>query len=219
MSQEIMGKETKKDDELLKINPVQFRYSKKEMILENTEGCWIEKNPSCIEINYAPYREKRESKIYKNEDYHIYELKDLLKNPTIESSLKIWNTLSKASHEKLFAIYIPNEAFKKKYGKSLTYHSVFQSRIIHLLKEYKWIPDQEGNFHNPSEPDFYPESVHGDFKRDNRNRWLDEIGLMPGKKKQRELREETAKTLGFTMEEVELFTKYKEIKKLESKNL
>lgn len=220
MIQETTEKETQTDDELLEIYSVQFRYNKEELTLER-KGFWIGNNPDCDETRYAPIRENRKSDVYKNKDWDSGEIKELLeKKPSIENSLRIWNTLSNASRDKLMAIYIPNETFKKKYGKYLSSHSVFPSRIILLLKEYNWISDQEGNFHKPS-PDFYRESVHSDFKCDNRNGWLDEIGLMPGKKKQeqRKLREEAAKTLGFTMEEVELFTKYKEIKKLESKNL
>lgn len=219
MSQETNAIENEiDDDDILKIKKVQFTYPEEDLKSERSWGFTIGNNRSYdkkkLHKGIKEIRNKLDgtkSKIYQNDDYYIYGLEKLLKNPNIKNSLKIWNTLSKASSDKIRAIYIPNEKFKKENPYSLT----FPSRIIHLLKEYNWIPDQEGNFHNPSEPEFYRESVHSDFKCNNRNGWLDEIGLVPREKKQE--REKAARTLGFTMEEVELFTKYKEIKKLESK--
>lgn len=207
--------------ELLEIEECKFRHIKAKIkSIRANSNSHIKNNPSCDEENYKGIREEARKTYYRNSDYCIFELEGLLESPTIENSLRVWKTLSKSQDFVLQAVYIPNKEFKKKNR----YLLQFPSRIAHLLSKHAWIPNQEGVFFKPSEITL--EEIHSDFiYDDSRYDWKYKIGLydketseeVKEEQEQQKLKEEierkeiAAKTLGFTMEEVEIFTKYKEI--------
>ena len=78
----------------------------------------------------------------------------------------IWKTLSKADPEVLWASFRPNRSYNKQTDKS---------SLIIALSNFEWIPDIKGNFRRPA--DITKDKLHPEFKYDNRNGWLDEIGF------------------------------------------
>lgn len=197
----------------LKIEECKFRYNESELGDGMSYYIYIGgDNPSCDENNYKGVREREAV----NKDYYISKLTELLENPTIENSLRIWKTMSEAHSSILFAHYIPNKDFQKEKPYLLKFHS----RIVHLLINYAWIPDQEENFYKPDDPKISSETIHKDFKWESSKEWFYEVGLIQTKRdyekqlqKQQEFeeKEKAAKILGFTMEEIEIFTKYKKV--------
>ncbi len=118
-------------------------------------------------------------------DYNIPGLKELIKCKDHAINLLIWNTLSSADPEVFQAIYRPNKSHQRRIEKS--------SLIIELSKA-KWIPDRNGDFHEPCS--ITKEDLHPDFKYDNRNGcWLDAIGFGEKAKKEKEENEELKEML------------------------
>ena len=181
---------------ILEISECKFKYTDEG--IKNSEYR-LKNNPSWNENDYGRINE---NKFIVNVDYCIWELDEFFKEPTLEKSLLIWKTVSEAT-DKQIALYQPNKSQKR------IWHP---SQVIHQLRNLAWIPDKFGGFQKPS--DIPRSGIHKEFRLDIQNYQLNDIGLFDKEKK-----EEAAKILRFTMEEVELFTKYKEIKKLESKNL
>ncbi len=111
-----------------------------------------------------------------DEDYNIQEFVGLLRNPSLEKSQLIWNTmveLSKLeSHEKyLRAVYRPNESRPCRYGKSI---------LVHELKDSKWVPQRQNNgkhtFVKPA--DAVRKLLPADgFPFDTGAKWLEAIGF------------------------------------------
>jgi hypothetical protein len=184
----------------------------------------------CIDQNY---RGTKESQNCVNIDYQIYRLPEILRKQNLETSLMVWKTMplilnwtyrlrdSKSRRlNKFIATYIPNSKWKGP--------TEFQSWIQKDLSTEAWIPNNDLEFLKPS--DISQEDVHKSFeipKHDDDSfpswNWYDAIGLRSKKiheemefqitenaKSERQVRrEKAAKELGFSMEEVELFTRYK----------
>jgi len=108
----------------------------------------------------------RETHTGKNSDYYIPELADLLNCRKREISLLVWDTVRKADPKVFCAEYCPNQRYETR---------VRKSSLVLQLSEAEWIPDNRGRLHRPC--DITREKLHPDFKYDNRNGWLDEIGL------------------------------------------
>lgn len=126
-------------------------------------------------------------------DYIIKGLSDLLQMKSRDVSHLIWLTMSKAAPEVLKARYRPNRQYTTREDKS--------SLIINLTKA-QWIPNKSGHFNKPCE--LTKEQLHQDFKFDNDNRWLDEVGFGESAKKASEEyqgRDQAAKTMGFASAE------------------
>jgi hypothetical protein len=170
-----------------------------------------------------------------NIDYQIYALPAMLKKRTLEASLLIWKTMplildwkpsfgvkdwESRKRNKLIATYRPNKKWKGE--------TEFPSWIKKDLTSAAWIPNNDLEFFEPS--DISQEDVHKSFeipKHDDDSfpswNWYNDIGLRSKKvreekefqiaenanRERRILREQAAKELGFSIEEVELFSKYK----------
>lgn len=127
-----------------------------------------------------------------NDDYYIPNLKELLKLNNRETNLLIWNSISKASPEVFEATYRPNQQYETRR---------YKSSFVLELSYAKWIPDKIGHLHKPC--DMTKEKLHHDFKYDNRNGWLNEIGFGENAKKASEgykRRKEMASFLGVPVE-------------------
>lgn len=127
-----------------------------------------------------------------NNDYIIKGLSDLLQMKSRDINLLIWRTVSKAAPEVFEACFRPNQQYSTRKDKS---------SLIIALKEAQWIPDNRGLLHKPC--DLTKERLHQDFKFDNRNGWLDEIGFGESAKKASEeykRRQEMASSLGIPVE-------------------
>jgi hypothetical protein len=100
---------------------------------------------------------------------------------SIEDAL-IWNVMCKADPEVLEARYRTN--------------TQKSSLVLHLSKA-AWIPDRRRVFHKPAE--MTKAKLHPDFKYDNRNTWLDEIGFGEAEKladREYQKQRESAQALG-----------------------
>ena len=134
----------------------------------------------------------RETSTKIDRDYYIFNLKDLLKIRRREINLLIWNTVSKSDPKVFEAVYRPNQRYETR---------KLKSSLILELTDTEWIPDKKGRFHKPC--DLTKEKLHQDFKYDNRNDWLDEIGFGEEAKKRSEeykRRKERASSLGVPVE-------------------
>lgn len=180
----------------LEISECKFKYTEEE--IKNSEYP-LKNNPSWNENDYGRINE---NEFIVREDYCIWGLEKFFEEPTLEKSLLLLKIILEASGKNI-ALYQPNKSQERK---------AYPSQVIHQLRKLRWIPDKIGDFHKPS--DISRSMIHEEFEPYIRKDWFKEIGLFD-----KEDKEKSAKILGFTMEEVELFTKYKEIKKLESKNL
>lgn len=132
----------------------------------------------------------RQTKLQIDNDYYIPNLSELLKLENREINLLIWNAVRQADPEVLEAVYRPNQQYSPRTEKS--------SLILELSK-VRWIPNKNGQLYHPS--DITKEQLHKDFKYDNRNGWLDEIGFEENVKKATEeyrIRDQEAKNIGFS---------------------
>ena len=156
----------------------------------------------------------RETDTGTDKDYHIPDLSKLLKLQKREINLLIWNTVSRSAPKVFEAVYSPNRQYEPRRRKS---------SLILGLTDIKWIPDKKGRLHKPC--DLTKEKLHRDFRYDNRNGWLDEIGFGEEAKKRSEeykRREEQASLIHIPMEMVSYLDslpeeeREKEIKELTS---
>jgi hypothetical protein len=106
-----------------------------------------------------------------NEDYAIAELDELLGLADLQVNALIWRTLCNAPPEVLEAKYTPNRKYPPRTQKS---------SLVLQLSSAAWVPDRKGKLREPSE--ISKDNLHPDFKYDNRNGWLDEIGFGEEKK-------------------------------------
>jgi HNH endonuclease len=147
-------------------------------------------NVSSTDLRQDAIRGARVTDYELNEDYKINNLESILKEKNREISKLIWETISKADRKVLQAKYRPSKTFVPR---------VNLSQLVHTLKQITWILDKEGNFHKPE--DITREMLPDDFPFDNRNGWLDAIGI--GKQAQKTKIDEqkqvenAAKQLGF----------------------
>lgn len=125
-----------------------------------------------------------------NDDYQINKLGNLLSEKNREISQLIWETISKADRRVLKANYRPNSHYSERNA---------PSQLVHTLKQFAWIPNKEGIFHKPE--DTTREMLPDDFPFDNRNGWLDAIGVgkqaEKNKADEQQKIERAAKQLGF----------------------
>ena len=148
-------------------------------------SCWS--HPQWSEMREGLWG-ARETYTGKNSDYYIPELAGLLNCRKREISLLVWDTVRKANPKVLCAEYRPNQQYKTR---------VRKSSLVLQLSETEWIPDKRGRLHKPC--DITKEKLHPDFKYDNRNGWLDEIGFGENAKRASEeykKRKEMASNLG-----------------------
>lgn len=199
MTQDTTSAIIKNPDEDLKIEKCKFRYTKRESTSEK-DGYYLGNNPFYDE-NSDYFKGVRERNPI-NEDYYISGLNQLLETSTLESSKRIWQQMTKVPNNCFTAIYVPNDRFRNYHKRTR-----FPSRFLHSLRNHAWIPDQKGNFHKPSE--ILLENVHHDFDLENDDYFFSRIGLLTNKDSDE--KENAAEILGFTMDEVELFTKLKRV--------
>lgn len=121
---------------------------------------------------------------------------DLSNSRSVALSHSIWNTMCKADPKMLVAQYIPNEKRRnEKKSKS--------SFLVDHLAENSWVPDRDGHFLRPSE--VTQETLHSDFKFDDRNGWLTAIQFGESTRKRSEeyrSRNRDAQNMGFASAEV-----------------
>ena len=151
-------------------------------------SCW--QHPKIMEGMWSA----REGSTKIDRDYYISSLKDLLKIRRREVNLLIWNTVSKSDPKVFEAVYRPNQRYEIRRLKS---------SLILVLTDTEWIPDKKGRFHKPC--NLTKEKLHRDFKYDNRNGWLDEIGFgeeVKRKSEEYKRRKEQASSLNIPIEVV-----------------
>ena len=129
-------------------------------------------------------------------DYYIPDLNKLLKLRKRTINLLIWNTVSKSDPKVFKAVYYPNRQYEHR-------KSIHKSSLVLELTDIEWIPDKRGRLCKPC--DLTKEQLHRDFKDDNGNGWLDEIGFGEQAKKASEeykRREQQASSLNIPLEVV-----------------
>lgn len=124
----------------------------------------IEKN----KLTWQKINELREGR--KESDYCINENFRIpfslpFESPKIETSLVIWNSISKLESLNIFdARYRANKTQEI---------NICDSDVIQILKNSCWIPNIDGVFYKPE--DITTDNLHNDFIYSNRNGWLDRI--------------------------------------------
>ena len=75
-------------------------------------------------------------------DFHIPELEDMFKQPTLALSTLVWNTLHEQSQDKnfLIATYRNNQRYETQ---------TTDSSLVHHLQHSHWIPQSDGHFVQP----------------------------------------------------------------------
>jgi hypothetical protein len=149
------------------------------------QRCWSHPNWSgmCQGLGWV-----RESNYCINEDFTIEELPNLLALCDLKVNALIWRAVCKAPPDVLEAKYRPNLRYNTRAQKST---------LILQLSALAWIPDNKGALHQPAQ--ISKDELHPDFKYDNRNGWLDEIGFGEEKKQadqEYQKRKEMAHSLG-----------------------
>ena len=126
-------------------------------------------NPRRQYLESAPGFKKHTGR---NQDFVIYDLKPLLKDPSLPLSHLVWNTLCQQTHNKkiLKACFQKNQSNTPRYA---------DSQLVCQLRESSWIPQRDGgdslSFVRPTHAsrDFLP----GGFPFDPDWSWLDAIGF------------------------------------------
>lgn len=136
----------------------------------------IRDNPKFVELIRHSGRETEYARRY---DYQIENLRKILELNNFKVSLLVWNTVREASRNVMKAGYSPNASASTK---------EVPSQLMNVLCSYAWIPDRNDRFNKPS--DIVREDLPDEFIVDNRNGWLDAIGLL-----NREVFEENEKNL------------------------
>ena len=158
------------------------------------EGQSCRRHPRSLEMT-GGINGPRESSRREDTDYYIPNLSELLKLRKRKINFLIWQAVSKADPKVFEAAYRPNQRYEIKRDKS---------SIILELTGTEWIPSKTGHLHKPC--DLTKDHLHQDFKYDNRNGWLDEIGFGEKAKKASEeykKREEQASSIGIPLEVVD----------------
>ncbi|MBI4027514.1 MAG: hypothetical protein HY360_21185 [Verrucomicrobia bacterium] len=158
------------------------------------QDCYDHPNEQVLRQDYNKYGVRFRGG--KNNDYDIPNLDALLKVKDIQINAQLWRTMCRADPEVLEAVFQPNQRYKERRDKS--------SLILKLSKSI-WIPDKKGVLHQPAQ--ISKNDLHPDFKYDNQNGWLNEIGFGEGQKladQEYQKRKEMARTLGVRSGIVEL---------------
>ena len=126
---------------------------------------WIWDHPDRNQLRQG-YRNARVTYTSINCDWTIPSLGSALKNPTVDISRLLWNTMMKAQREVLEAKYRPNQQYSTKTA---------PSTLILTLRKLPWIPQRNGEFVRPSEAsrDLLPDG----FAFDPGWAWLKAIGF------------------------------------------
>ena len=120
-----------------------------------------------------------------DKDYNLQEFDELLRDPNLEKSRLIWDTMSGlANHDEyLQAVYRMNLSHSCQYGKST---------FVHKLKDGKWVPQKQNNreyiFEKPA--DAVVELLPGGFSFETGAKWLDAVEF--GKRKRLEIERNSA---------------------------
>ena len=125
---------------------------------------------------------------------------DLGECKSMALSRAVWGRMCSANPKELEAEYIPNEQRKHE-------RIVKSSFLVDYLKKKSWVPDRDGNFLRPA--DVTKETLHPDFKFDDRNGWLTAVGFGENvnmRTEEYQTRNRDAKKWGFdSVEEAETF--------------
>lgn len=125
----------------------------------------------------------RETYTGRNEDYSLPScLKKVSQN--YDASLLIWEMMSVVSARTLKARYRPNKAHDMQ---------VQDSQLVQSLSKMEWLPDKEGNFHNPAE--MTEEDLPDEYIFDDSNGWLTAVGFGAQVEAEKFEQEETTKRL------------------------
>jgi hypothetical protein len=136
----------------------------------SVQQCYYHPNQATLRQDYNKYG-TRYTDTAIDHDYIIPGLPILLKLKDIKINGLIWRTLCNAKPEVLQAEYRPNKRYQLRQDKS---------SLVLQLKVAEWIPDANNVLRKPVQ--LSKETLHPDFKYDNRNGWLDEIGFGEEKK-------------------------------------
>ena len=139
------------------------------------------------------YRNARVTYTSINCDWTIPSLDSALKNPTVDISRLLWNTMMKAQREVLEAKYRPNQQYSTKTA---------PSTLVLTLRKLPWIPQRNGEFVRPAEAsrDLLPKGFAFDPGWD----WLKEIGFgeeNANRDEERRRTREECRKLGFEDDE------------------
>ncbi|WP_025772407.1 sacsin N-terminal ATP-binding-like domain-containing protein [Thioalkalivibrio sp. HK1] len=136
-----------------------------------------------------------------NEDYSMESLEEILEENNVNIARLVWKILAEADPRVLKAKYRPNKSYCER--------SV-PSSLVQILHRKKWIPGKDGQFYTPGE--MSKKSLRDDFEYDDRNGWLTAIGFGEEEQKETEeyrIRQESAKQLGITLDDVSLINRLK----------
>ena len=122
---------------------------------------------------------RKESGYCINENYRIpFSQPFESESRKIETSLVIWNSISKLNSLKIFdARYRANQSQEIE---------ICDSDVLRTLKNSSWIPNKNGAFFKPE--DITKEDLHKDFEFNNHNNWLTRIGFGNGLQNNKELK-------------------------------
>jgi len=126
----------------------------------------------------------------------------------------VWLTMCAADPKVLTAHYLPNASWRAQEKKKSSF-------LVEYLRSKVWVPDCEGKFNVPAEVTV--ETLHPDFKYDDRNGWLTAIGFGEGARKRSEeyvSKNNHAKELGFdSADEAEKLARLAELARENGKSL
>ena len=100
---------------------------------------------------------------------------DLNRHKSMALSRAIWSAMSGADPKVLTARYVPNKEYSHEEKSK-------PSWLVDYLAGHSWVPDKDGNFLRPTE--VTQDTLHSDFKFDDRNGWLTAIKFGEDTKKQ-----------------------------------
>jgi hypothetical protein len=126
---------------------------------------------------------------YKNEDFTIEGLDELLKSPSFEQSLLVFNTMNSLDEKYLKARYKKSDKSGYRYA---------DSQLIHLVKKAEWIPQENGKFVRPC--DAFRDKIPLDFPNDWTKTWCEAVGFGTAIKtlsQQIEIQNGVAQRMGF----------------------
>ncbi len=136
-----------------------------------------------------------------NEDYYIESLKELLEENNVDIARLVWRTLARAEPCVLKARYRPNKRWPI---------PPVPSSLVQTLRSAKWIPGKDGKYYLPRE--ISQKSLRDDFEYDDRNGWLTAVEFAEEEQKatkEYRQREDMAKQLGFTLQDIDFLTTLK----------
>lgn len=158
----------------------------------NIEKTTIDENPDYLILHAGNWKYTTWTGL--NIDYMISNLEILCQMNDINISKLIWNTMSRVQYEQLWAQFRPNQQYETQKA---------PSQIVHILRNYNWIPNRNGEFCKPSE--IIKDQLRDEFVYNDSNSWLSAIDF-----------EKKVKEVEFENQEIREYAKALGIKNIRS---